>query len=114
MNKFYLMQTTKSMRDAISTFRGKNEEQFHHTWERFHDLLLKCPHHGFDKAQLVQFFYKGLSPMNRTMLESMHQGKFKNQTPDQAYKFLEELAENAQNWNWNTCDDEFSRNDQSH
>ncbi|XP_059664027.1 uncharacterized protein LOC132309759 [Cornus florida] len=111
MNKFYPMQKTESMRGSISNFRGKNEEQFHQIWERFHDLILKCPHHGFDKAQLVQFFYKGLSPINRTIIESMNQGKFKAQTPDQAYTFLEELAENAQNWNSNT--DEFSRNDQT-
>ena len=32
------------------------------------------------------------------MIESMHKGRFMNQTPDQAYEFLVDLAENAQNW----------------
>ena len=68
MSKFYPMQKTESMRDAISTFRGEVDEEFHETWELFHDLLLKCPHHGFDIASLVHFLYKGLSLMNRTLL----------------------------------------------
>ena len=32
------------------------------------------------------------------MIESMHKGRFMDQTPDQAYEFLIDLAENAQNW----------------
>ena len=99
MSKFYPMKKTESIRDAISTFRDKVNEEFHETWERFHDLLLKCPQHGFDKVSLVHLFYKGLSPMNRTMIDSMHKGKFKDQTLNQAYTFLEELAESARNWN---------------
>ncbi|KAF5192546.1 hypothetical protein FRX31_017867 [Thalictrum thalictroides] len=36
--------------------------------------------------------------MNRTLLESMHKGQFLKQKPDDAYKFIQELAENSQQW----------------
>ncbi|KAK1258219.1 hypothetical protein QJS04_geneDACA023241 [Acorus gramineus] len=45
------------------------------------------------------------------MIESMHKGKFMDQTPDEAYEFLVDLAENAQNWSSydNEVDDRGSR-----
>ena len=101
MAKFYPMAKTEKMKDAIRNFRGRPDEEFSQTWERFHDLLVKCPHHGLDKAQLVHFFYRGLTTAQRTLIESMHKGKFMNQTPNQAYDFLVELAENSQNWSSN-------------
>ena len=76
------MAKTKKFKDAILPFRGINSEEFSQSWERFHDLLVKCPHHGLDKAQLVHFFYKWLTPTDRDMIESVHKGRFMSQTLD--------------------------------
>jgi hypothetical protein len=39
------------------TFIKKLEhEKFYESWERFRDLTLKGPHHGFETWRLVQYF----------------------------------------------------------
>ena len=97
MSKFFPVSKTEQFRSAIRNFRRRLEEEFVETWERFHDLLIRCPHHGIDKGELIHFFYRGLMNPQRILIESMHKGEFMNQTADQAYEFLVKLAENSQN-----------------
>jgi hypothetical protein len=98
MTKYYPVSLTNSMRKSIQEFKQKPTEQFPETWDRFQDLLLRCPHHGIDKSQLVQYFYNGLTSTSRTLVQSMHKGKFMALTPTEAYKFLMELGEDMQTW----------------
>ncbi|GJZ13229.1 reverse transcriptase domain-containing protein [Tanacetum coccineum] len=39
-------------------------------WERYNNLLYKCPTHDINSHQKVNIFYKGLSTMNRQLLDS--------------------------------------------
>ncbi|XP_059626936.1 uncharacterized protein LOC132269694 [Cornus florida] len=55
------MVGTTQYRDAITHFAQGPDEPFHVAWERFRDLLRKCPHHDMPKWQLVNFFHKGLN-----------------------------------------------------
>ena len=64
--------------------------------ERFNDLLLKCPHHGFEKWRLIQCFYNGLTMSNRHMVESMNGGRFLNLHEGAAWDFFNSLSENSQ------------------
>ncbi|XP_059654979.1 uncharacterized protein LOC132301769 [Cornus florida] len=41
--------------------KARPDEPFHEAWERFRDLLQKCPHHDMPKWKLVNFFHKGLN-----------------------------------------------------
>ena len=45
------------------------------------EALNCCPHHGFDTWQLVSYFYDGISPAMKKLLETMCGGDFliKNQ-----------------------------------
>jgi hypothetical protein len=73
-------------------------------------LLIKCPPNGYEKWRLVQFFYQGLSQPNRSMIESMNGGAFLNLKGDLAYKALDKLADNSQQWNFTSCRDKSVRN----
>ena len=55
-------------------FYQREGEQFYECWERFNDLLLKCP----QKLRLIQCFYNGLTMLNRYMVESMNGRRFFN------------------------------------
>jgi hypothetical protein len=65
-------------------------------WERFKDLLIKCPPHGYEKWRLVQFFYQRFTQPNCSMIESMNGGAFLSLTGDAAYKALDKIANNSQ------------------
>jgi hypothetical protein len=70
----------------------------------------QMPPHGYEKGRLVQFFYQGLSQANRSMIESMNGGAFLNLTGDLAYKALDKLADNSQQWDFTSCRDKSAQN----
>ena len=40
------------------------------------EALNACPHHGFDTWLLVNYFYNGISPSMKQLLETMCGGDF--------------------------------------
>ena len=60
--------------------------------------MIKCPHHNFEKWTICQILYDRLENSSRTMLESMCQGNFLAQHHDDAWQFLENLAEKSSQW----------------
>ena len=40
-------------------------------WERFKEMVVACPHHEFDNWMLVSYFYEGMSPPMKQLLETM-------------------------------------------
>jgi hypothetical protein len=107
-NKFFPMSRVNEARKEISSFTQDEDEKFSEA--RFKDLLMKCPPHGYEKWRLVQFFYQGLSHPNRSMIELMNGGAFLNLTRDLAYKALEKITANSQDWDFTSCRDKSARN----
>ena len=66
--------------------------------EQFKDLLLQCPHHGFEKIRLGQILYEGMHYPTKTMVESFFNGAFTQKTANQAWTYLEEVTENTLQW----------------
>lgn len=60
LEKFFPETKAMELRAKISSFQMFEDEDLHETWDRYRELLRKCPHHGFEKWQQVQYFYKGL------------------------------------------------------
>jgi hypothetical protein len=58
----------------------------------------------------MQFFYQGLSQPNLRMIESMNGGAFLTLKGDLAYKALDKLADNSQQWDFTICHDKSTRN----
>ncbi|WP_193450506.1 retrotransposon gag family protein, partial [Streptomyces plicatus] len=96
--KFYSKQKTASIRQALNSFHQLEGETMYNYLERFKDLLLQCPHHGFEKIRMVQIMYEGLDYPTKQMVESFCNGKFTQKTADDAWTFLEETAENTLQW----------------
>jgi hypothetical protein len=83
-----------------SLISGRKRERFTDSWERFKELTMKCPPHGFENETIVTFFYRGLTPSERNSLETMNGKEFLSLTGDEAYKALDEMAEQAQQWDF--------------
>ena len=94
------MAKTNALRREIADFYQDEQEKFYESWERFKDLILKCPHHGFETWRLIQYFYNGLTQINRNMIESMNGGGFFSLVDDEAYKFLENFSKSSQQWDF--------------
>lgn len=109
LTKFFPMSKTNALRREISDFYQRESEQFYECWERFNDLLLKCPHHGFEKWRLIQCFYNGLTMSNRHMVESMNGGRFLNLHEGAAWDFFNSLSDNSQQWDFSNQREKLSQ-----
>jgi hypothetical protein len=98
LKKFFPTHKTNTLRKNIMHFSQKENETFFQCWERFKDLLLACPHHGYDTWRVISFFYDGITSNMRQFVEMMCNGEFMSKSPDDAWDYFDLLAENAQVW----------------
>ncbi|KAF7821995.1 uncharacterized protein G2W53_027450 [Senna tora] len=70
LTKYFPPGKTAKMRNDITSFVLLNIESLYEAWERFKDLLRKCPHHGLPKWLQVQTFYNGLSSEIKTSIDA--------------------------------------------
>ncbi|GKB91238.1 hypothetical protein Tco_0963510 [Tanacetum coccineum] len=87
--------TTKQLED-IHNFKQDGEESLYQAWEQYNDLLYKCPTHDINNHQKVNIFYKGLSSMNRQLLDS--QGPIPGMRPAEALTAIQTMADHSQKW----------------
>ena len=96
LRKYFPIGKTNQVRRDITGFAQEEGEQFYESWERFKELIRKCPHHQVPKWQLVQAFYDGLSGLNRQMVDSSCGGTFMTKNDDEAWDLFDKLSENSQ------------------
>ncbi|GJT15786.1 hypothetical protein Tco_0874492 [Tanacetum coccineum] len=88
-------KTAKRLED-IHNFKQEINKSLYQTWERYNDLLYKCPTHDINSHQKVNIFYKGLSTMNRQLLDS--HGPIPGMTPTQSLTSIQTMADHSQKW----------------
>nr|GEX57745.1 reverse transcriptase domain-containing protein [Tanacetum cinerariifolium] len=62
---------------------------FNEAWERFKDLLLQCPHHGFSELRQLDTFYNALNPNDQDALDSAAGGNFLDKIPCECLSIIE-------------------------
>ncbi|XP_026411748.1 uncharacterized protein LOC113307519 [Papaver somniferum] len=98
LHKFFPRHKTTAIRQKLYSFSQQEGESLYDYLERFHDLLLQCPHHGFDTPRLRLILYEGLDYKTLTMVESLCGGNFPDKSAEEGYKFLHEVAKKNQEW----------------
>ncbi|GJZ35558.1 protein kinase-like domain, concanavalin A-like lectin/glucanase domain protein [Tanacetum coccineum] len=88
-------KTAKQL-EEIRNFKQEGDETLYQAWERYNDLLYKCPTHDINSHQKVNIFYNGLGTMNRQLLDS--QGPIPGMTPAQALTAIQTMADHSQKW----------------
>ena len=98
LKKFFPQHKTNALKRDAMNFRQKEKESHFKCWERFDELILARPHHGFKIYRLIEIFIKGLTSDTRQFIEMMCSGQFDQKELDRAWEFLELMARNAQKW----------------
>ncbi|XP_021831329.1 uncharacterized protein LOC110771347 [Prunus avium] len=80
------------------SFAQYDKEPLYEAWERFKDLLRKCPHHELPTWIQVQTFYNGLSQTSRTLVDAAAGGALMAKTATEAFELLETMASNNYQW----------------
>nr|XP_011457307.1 PREDICTED: uncharacterized protein LOC105349390 [Fragaria vesca subsp. vesca] len=86
------------MRKQIIGIQQGAEETVCAYYERFKALVAACPSHGFKENNLLQYFYEGLSSLERQLLYAASGGSFLDKTPREAWALLDNRALNDQQY----------------
>ncbi|XP_062112561.1 uncharacterized protein LOC133823731 [Humulus lupulus] len=62
--KFFRPSKAAQLRGEINNFSQFDGESLYDVWERFKELLRKCPHHGIEQWMLVHNFYNEMAMNN--------------------------------------------------
>nr|GEY09845.1 reverse transcriptase domain-containing protein [Tanacetum cinerariifolium] len=89
INQFFPPSKTTYLRNKITNFLQKPNEMFNEAWERFKDLLRKCPHHGFSELHQLDTFYNALNPNDQDALDSAAGGNFLDKIPRECLSIIE-------------------------
>ncbi|KAJ4712782.1 Bifunctional inhibitor/lipid-transfer protein/seed storage 2S albumin superfamily protein [Melia azedarach] len=96
--KFFPPTKTAKLRNDIATFTQFDGESLYEAWERYKEMMRRCPYHGLPKWLQVQTFYNGLGASTKTLVDAATGGALMSKSIDEAYELLEEMARNAFQW----------------
>nr|GEY88605.1 reverse transcriptase domain-containing protein [Tanacetum cinerariifolium] len=88
VNYFFPPSKTTNLKNDIINFQQKFDETFSEAWDRFKDLLCKCPHHGFSKFHQIVTFYNSLTQSDQDSLNAAAGGNLLNCTPRDALTII--------------------------
>ncbi|GKD34795.1 hypothetical protein Tco_1250304 [Tanacetum coccineum] len=82
--------------EEINNFQQEQDETLYQAWERFKELLIKCPQYYLTEIHEVILFYNGLDVPTRQILDS--RGAIPTKTATDAKIAIQEMAEYSQKW----------------
>ncbi|KAG9442238.1 hypothetical protein H6P81_018092 [Aristolochia fimbriata] len=72
----------------------EHDEQLYEAWERFKELLRKCPNHGIPLWMQIETFYNGITVSTRNLIDVAPGGTMNKKTPNEVYELIEEISSN--------------------
>ncbi|CAN6566336.1 unnamed protein product [Malus baccata var. baccata] len=98
LEKFFPTSRVILLRKRISGIQQEEGESFPTYYERFKSLVASCPQHQMKEELLLQYFYEGLLPIERQMLDASAGGALVDKTPTVAKTLISNRALNAQQY----------------
>nr|GEV05161.1 hypothetical protein [Tanacetum cinerariifolium] len=96
LSKYFSPARTAKKIKEINNFQQEPNETLYQAWERFKELLLRCPQHYLTDMQEVILFYKGLDVPTRQILN--FKGAIPSMKVADAKKVIQDMAEYSQRW----------------
>ncbi|KAH9717547.1 hypothetical protein KPL71_021867 [Citrus sinensis] len=84
--------------NEITYFHQLEDESLYEVWERFKELLRRCPHHDIPCCIQLETFYNVLNPSTRLMVDASANGALLSKSYTEAYEILERIANNNYQW----------------
>jgi len=96
LGKFFPASHVARIRKKIYVISQTVGETLFEYWEWFKSLCASFPTHQISDALLIQYFYEGLVPSDRSTIDAASGGTLVNKTPTEARAFISTMAENVQ------------------
>src|SRR3954466_8608868 len=92
--KYFPPSRASQLKNEILGFQQLDGENLYEAWERYKDLLKRCPNHELPKWVQVQTFYNGSLPNTQETIDAASGGSLNNKTLEEAEELIEPLASN--------------------
>ncbi|XP_061363520.1 uncharacterized protein LOC133307117 [Gastrolobium bilobum] len=92
--KFFPPTKAAQLRNDIAMFQQFDGESLYESWDRFKELLWRCPNHGIPEWIQMETFYYGLSGKTIDIVDALSGGALLDKTYTGAYDILERMAYN--------------------
>ncbi|GJX74085.1 hypothetical protein Tco_0312680 [Tanacetum coccineum] len=96
LRKYYPPARTAKKMEEINKFQQEPNENLYQAWERFKELLMKCPQYYLTEMHEVVLFYNRLDVPTRQILDS--RGAIPSETAVDAKVAIQEMAKYLQKW----------------
>ena len=93
IQRFCPPSRTAKQLEEIHNFKQEDDETLYQAWERFSDLLYRCPTHDINNQQKIQLFYKGINHATRRLVDS--HGPILSMTATRALEVIQEMADHS-------------------
>ena len=98
LDNYFPPSKTAKLRNDISSFTQQDEESMYDAWQRWTELLRRCPHHQLPAWMQVQTFLNGLNPATRQLIDAAAGGTLNSKTPEESLKLFADMAKNNYQW----------------
>ena len=98
LTKYFPPSKLVKLQGNITSFAQFDNESIYEAWERYKDLIRKCPHYGLPAWLEIEFFYNRLQLNTMVLVDTVVGGAFMGKERDEAYELLEEMTSNDFQW----------------
>ena len=92
LGRFFRPALTSERRREIIVFQQGEDESLYVAWERFKQLLRRCPMHGIDLKTHMDIIYHALNDISKGIIDASCCGAFKRKSAEEAKELIEDLA----------------------
>ena len=98
LKRFFPPSKIAKLRSDITNFTKFSGESLYEAWERFKEVIRKCPHHGLPNNLLIEIFYLSLDETMGSLVDVVAGGALMGKNYDEASALIEEMASSTHNW----------------
>ena len=94
LKRFFPPTRNANLRNAITSFRQMDGESLWEVWERWNNLLRKCPTHRLPDDVKLETFYQGLDAQTRMLVDTSAGGALLTKSYEESVEILDRIATN--------------------
>ena len=95
LEKYFPTSRVANIRKEICGIWQSHDETLSEYWETFEQLCIQCPHRQILNQLLIQYFYEGLMPTDRSIIDVVSGGALVDKTPEAARQLISNMAANS-------------------
>ncbi|XP_027368307.1 uncharacterized protein LOC113874269 [Abrus precatorius] len=91
-SKYFSPSKAAKLRGEITSFMQQEGETLYEAWERYKELLRRCPYHCIPEWMQLETFYNGMNPATRNMIDAAAGGSLNTKSLEEAQGIIDMMA----------------------